>query len=59
MPTPVADAGDHLNEIASSIPPVDPEVLTLKHGAFLAQLLMEEVDLDESIHDGSHDHAVF
>ena len=33
--------------------------MTLKHSAFLAQLLMDEVDLGESTHGGSHDHAVF
>ena len=57
--TPLADADDRLSDIASAIPPVDPEVLTLKHSAFLAQLLMDEVDLGESTHGGSHDHAVF
>ena len=57
--TPLADADDRLSEIASAIPPVDPEVLTLKHKAFLAQLLMDEVDLGESTHGGSHDHAAF
>ena len=56
---PLADADDRLSDIASAIPPVDPEVLTLKHSAFLAQLLLEEVDLGESTHGGSHDHAVF
>ena len=56
--TPLADAEDRLSDIASDIPPVDPEVLTLKHSAFLAQLLMDEVDLDESTHGGSHDQAV-
>ena len=55
---PVADAQDHLTEIASSIPPVNPDVLTLKHNAFLAQLLMEEVDLAPT-RDGSHNHDVF
>ena len=59
LPISVADAEDHLSEIASSIPPVDLEVLTLKHSAFLAQLLMEEVDLGESTPGGSHDNAVF
>ena len=39
------DAGDQLSEIASSIPPVDPSCVDLKHSAFLAQLLLEEVDL--------------
>ena len=48
-----------MNEIASARPPVNPEVLTLKHSAFLAQLLMDEVDLGESTHGRSHDHAVF
>ena len=57
--TPLADADDRLSEIASAIPPVDPEVLTLKHNAFLAQLLMDEVELGESTHGGSHDHAAF
>ena len=42
------DADNCLSDIASVIPPVDPEVMTLKHSAFLAQLLMEEVDLGES-----------
>ena len=59
VPAPMTDADEHLSEIASAIPTVDPEVLTLKHGAFLAQLLMEEVDLGESTPGGSHDHAVF
>ena len=53
------DAADRLSEIANPIPPVHPEVLTLKQSAFLAQLLMDEVDLGESTHSGSHDHAVF
>ena len=47
-----------LSDIASVIPPVDPEVVTLKHSAFLAQLLMEEMDLGESAPGGSNDHAV-
>ena len=34
-------------------------MLTLKHSAFLAQLLMGEVDTGESTHGGSHDHAAF
>ena len=38
---------------------MNPEPLTLKHSAFLEQLLMEEVDLGESTPGGSHDHAVF
>ena len=56
---PLADADDCLSNIASGIPPVDPEVLTLKHSAFLAWPLMDEVDLGEFSHNGSHDHAVF
>ena len=39
------DADDQLSEIASSIPPVDPSSVELTHSAFLAQLLLEEVDL--------------
>ena len=39
------DADDQLSEIASTIPPVDPSCVDLKHDAFLAQLLLEEVDL--------------
>ena len=57
--TPLADADDRLSDIASAIPPVDQEMVTLKHSAFLAQLLMDEVDVGESPHGGSHDHAVF
>ena len=57
--TPLADADDRLSNIASPITPKDPEVLTLKHSAFLAQLLIDEMDLGESTHGGSHDHAVF
>ena len=56
--TPFADADDRLSIIASAIPPVDPEVLTLKHSAFLAQLILDEGDLGESTHGGSHEHAV-
>ena len=33
--------------------------MTLKHSAFLAELLIDEVDLGESTQGGSHDHAVF
>ena len=40
------DADDQLSEIASTIPPVDPSCVDLKHSAFLAQLLLEEVDLE-------------
>ena len=39
------DADVQLSEIASSIPPDDPSCAGLKHSAFLAQLLLEEVDL--------------
>ena len=42
------DADDQLSEIASSIPPVDPSCGELKHSAFLAQLLLEEVDLEST-----------
>ena len=58
-PNPLAESDDRLSDIASAIPPVDLEVVTLKHSAFLAQLLMDEVDLGESTHGGSHDHAGF
>ena len=57
--TPLADADDRLSDIASAVPLVDPGVVTLKHSAFLEQLLVDEVDLRESTHGGSHDHAVF
>ena len=57
--TPLADAYDHLSDIARAIPPLDPEVLTLKHSAFLAQLLMDEVDHGGSTRGGSHNPAVF
>ena len=43
-----ADADDQLSQIASSIPPVDPSSVELKHSAFLAQLLLEEVDLEST-----------
>ena len=55
----MADADDRLSDIGSAIPPVDPEMVTLKHSAVVAQLLMDEVDLGESSHGRSHDHAVF
>ena len=42
------DADDQLSEIASSIPPVDPSCVGLTHGALLAQLLLEEVDLNST-----------
>ena len=57
--TPLAAADDHISDIASAITPVDPVMVTLKHSAFLAQLLMNEVDLGKSTHGGSHDHAAF
>ena len=56
---PFADADDRLSDIASAIPLVDPDIVTLKHSASLAQLLMDEVDLGESTHSGSHDHPAF
>ena len=40
------DADDQLSEIASTIPPVDPSCVELKHSAFLALVLLEEVDLE-------------
>ena len=59
VPTPVANADDHLSKIPSSILLVDLDMLPLKHSAILVQLLTEEVCLCESTPGGSHDHAVF
>ena len=42
------DADDQLSEIAISIPPVDTSCVELKQTAFLAQLLLEEVDLEST-----------
>ena len=42
------DADDQLSENTSCIPPVDPSCVDLKHGAFLAQLMLEEVDLEST-----------
>ena len=42
------DADNQLSEIASTIPPVDLSCVELKHSDFLAQLLLEEVDLDST-----------
>ena len=42
------DADDQLSEIASTIPPIDPSCVDLKHSAFLAQLLLEEVDVEST-----------
>ena len=42
------DADDQRSEIASSIPPVEPSCVELKHSAFVAQLLLEEVDLEST-----------
>ena len=53
------DADDQLSEIASAIQPVNPKALTLKQCAFLAQLLVNNVDLGESSPSGSQHHAVF
>ena len=50
--TPLADADDRLSNIASAIPLVDPEEVTLKHSAFPAKLLMDEVDLGEPLRAG-------
>ena len=41
-------ADDQLSEIASTIPPVDPSCVDLKHSAFLVQLLLDEVDLEST-----------
>ena len=46
--TPLADVDDQLSEFPGAIPPAHPEVLPQTHSAFLAQLLMDEVDLGES-----------
>ena len=42
------DADDQLSEIASTIPPVGPSCVELKQCAFLAQLLLEEEDLEST-----------
>ena len=42
------DADDQLSEIASTIPPVNSSCAELKQRAFLAQLLLEEVDLEST-----------
>ena len=42
------DADDQQSEIASTITPVDPSCVDLKHSAFLAQLLLEEVNLEST-----------
>ena len=42
------DADDQESEIASTIPPVDPSCVDLKHSVFLAQLLLEVVDLEST-----------
>ena len=42
------DADDQVSEIARTIPPVDPSCVELKHSAFLAQLLLEVVDLEST-----------
>ena len=47
------DADDQLSEIASTIPPGDPSCVDLKHSAFLAQLLLEEVDLESTYEPAS------
>ena len=47
------DADDQRSEIASSIPPVDPSCVELKHNAFLAELLLEEVDLESPLEQTS------
>ena len=48
-PAAVKEEPDNqLSEIASTIPPVDPSCVHLKHSAFLAQLLLEEVDIEST-----------
>ena len=42
------DADDQLSETASTIPPVHPSCVELKHSAFVAQILLKEVDLESS-----------
>ena len=42
------DADDQLSEMASTIPPVDPSCVELNRSAFLAQLFLEEVDLEST-----------
>ena len=42
------DADDQLSEIASTIPPTDRSCVELKHSAFMAQLLLEEVHLEST-----------
>ena len=42
------DADNQLSEIASTLPPVDPSFVELKHSAFLAKLLLVEVDLEST-----------
>ena len=42
------DAYNQLSEIASTIPPVDTSCVDLKQSAFLAKLLLEEVDLEST-----------
>ena len=42
------DVDDQLSEIASTIPPVDLSCVESNHSAFLAELLLEEVDLEST-----------
>ena len=53
----MAAAHDRLSGIASTIPPVSPEVLTLKQSALLAQPVLEGV-VSQSTGGESYDHAV-
>ena len=48
------DADDQLSEVASNIPPADPSCVELKHSAFLAHVLLEEVDLESTSEPTSH-----
>ena len=47
------DADNQLSEIASSIPPVDPSSVELKHSAFLVQLLLDVADLESTSEQSS------
>ena len=47
------DPADQLSEIASSIPPIGASCLDLKHSAFLAQLLLAEVNLESTSEEHS------
>ena len=48
------DAEDQLSEIVRSIPPIDPSCVDVKDNAFLAHLLLEEVDLESTSEQSSN-----